>query len=431
MNDELKELSTSLSDEDDAVREEAAQRLAQLENPGAAALLVHALEDEIEGVRMWGAYGLGMLRSKDQAVALKKALTQDASPLVQLWSAFGLADLRDTDAAGKLLAFLDHEDPDVRSNAADALTSLRSGAEVVRPALEKKLTAPSERQRAWASAILHRMKHPKALEVWRSALLSPESRLDAALAAPHLKEPAAARDLLRLLAELAEEDLDTPLESMGNLSTAEILSLPLMDLGLGELLTSSDKDSALRADFLMFLSRNTTADPDVLDKIQEHFSKKNPEELGKEIAGILMEHDSSERTVLLAKISECLPKVVIPALKTLGQAECGQIIAEVVKGSEAGDDSSFLYFPLVDVLREGPFADKVAHLPQLDSEDDLEPGLEGENADEVNEMTPVIQRLAAGEEVTGEERTRAEAFLETMGCTADEYLESFALVEEE
>src|SRR5690348_15881271 len=126
MADDLTTLAKKLTSGDQAVREEAARALAEGADRRAAPYLLHALDDDSEQVRMWGAYGLGMMRRREDLPALKKALVEDGSALVRLWAAFGSVNLGEKTEAATLVSFLDEDSLDVRNNAADALLSLAS-----------------------------------------------------------------------------------------------------------------------------------------------------------------------------------------------------------------------------------------------------------------------------------------------------------------
>src|SRR3954462_15174486 len=106
MSEDLESLSEQLASEEPEEREDAAQQLAELKDPKAAQYLHHALDDEADGVRMWGAYGLSLLARKEDRDALQRAASADESPLVRLWASFGLTQLKDPAAAKVLVGFL-------------------------------------------------------------------------------------------------------------------------------------------------------------------------------------------------------------------------------------------------------------------------------------------------------------------------------------
>src|SRR5688572_27291290 len=124
--EDFRDLEAGLADEDPEIREESAQALAESGDARAAPLLRKALDDESEGVRMWGAFGLGKLGTKEHLGVLKKIAQGDENALVRLWATFAVANGGEREQAGRLVQFLDDESLDVRNNAADALASLAS-----------------------------------------------------------------------------------------------------------------------------------------------------------------------------------------------------------------------------------------------------------------------------------------------------------------
>src|SRR2546423_15684749 len=106
MPDELSELAKHLASDEPAEREDSAQRLAQSGDQRAAPFLLHALDDDAEMVRMWAAYGLGLLRRREDLKVLKKAMAEDDPPPGRLWAAFGAVTPGERPNPGPPLAFL-------------------------------------------------------------------------------------------------------------------------------------------------------------------------------------------------------------------------------------------------------------------------------------------------------------------------------------
>lgn len=420
---DLKVLSEGLTDEDPQVREDCAQQLASLAHPEAAPFLRHALDDDEAQVRMWGAYGLGLLAREEDRAELARAAAQDESPLVRVWATFGRARLGDAEAVAQLVAFLDLPDLELKSNAADALLTLEDVSRA-RPLLEKRFAAPDERKRVWAAAVLHRLGHPEAFAAWREALVRPETRVDAAMVAPHLGTTGAARELVRVTAELTQEELEAPVPAANELPLAELLTTPLLELDLDALLQEAVEDGSLRADLLLLLLRGPSADPDVLAQLYELAGSLEPAALAQDVAGLLSEQAPEERPALLARLVDFAADAVIPAIAALTSEERGALIDAVADAAASPSEANAFHRPLLELLRQSPWAEQLADLPEApwgeEPEDEAEDAL-GEDEDDV---AGIIERIAAGEEVPAEERALAEQTLAELGMTAEEFVES-------
>lgn len=420
---ELGQLAEGLADEDPGVREDCAQRLANLRHREAATYLRHALDDDEESVRMWGAYGLGLLaRSEDQG-ELQRAMREDESPLVRLWATFGCAHAGDVYAAHALVEMLDLPDLELRSNAVDALVTL-SDPSTVRPLLERRLSSTDERRRVWAAAILHRWGHRGAFELWREGLLHPRTRVHAALVSPYLQSDVAARELVRVGAELPTEELEAPVAAANDLPLAELLSTPLLELGLDALLqratAGKDADEALRADLLLMALRTPYADPEVVARLFEHIGQKPVETLGAWFSDVMLEQSPPERLRLLARITDFAPETIVPALERFGGEDRDRIFDLMADAAGAPSHANALLSPLLELLRTSPWSEQLADLP-----DDPWAVLEVEAVpppeDEEAPIGPIIERMAAGEEVEPQDRARAEALLQELEMTAEEF----------
>ncbi len=413
--EELRTLSEGLADEDPQVREDCAQRLAALEHPEAAPFLRHALDDDAPEVRMWGAYGLAVLERPEDADALRRAMREDDSPLVRLWATFGVA-LQGEDAAAKsLVEQLDLPDLELRVNAADALISLQDPS-IVRPLLERRLAGPDERRRAWAAAVLHRYGHRDAFGIWREALVGPKARVHAAMVAPHLGTLKAARELVRVCAELSMEALDAAVPEANELPLAELLTAPLLDLGLPALLSEAEGDAVLRADLLLIVLRGTSAEPEVVGGLVAWFSERDPEALARDVAQLLEEQAQEEYPKLLARLADVAADAVVPALFALKPAARAALVETLrqLASSELAEDTG-VHGSLWDVLRDSQLAGALGELPPpLFAPDAFE--------DDEEDLGPVIERLAADGEVSPDERAKALAFLAELEMTPHEYL---------
>ncbi len=425
----LGQLAEGLADEDPGVREDCAQRLANLRHPEAATYLRHALDDDEESVRMWGAYGLGLLaRSEDQG-ELQRAMREDESPLVRLWATFGCAHAGDSYAAHALVEMLDLPDLELRSNAVDALVTLADPS-TVRPLLERRLASTDERRRVWAAAILHRWGHRGAFELWRECLLHPRARVHAALVSPYLQSQVAARELVRVGAELPTEELEAPVAAANDLPLAELLSSPLLELGLDALLERAtavqDADEALRADLLLMALRTPYADPEVVARLFEHIGQQPVETFGAWLSDVLLEQSPPERLRLLARVLDFAPEAIVPALLRFDGGDRDRIFDLLADAAGAPSHGTALLSPLLEFLRTSPWSEQLADLPddpwavlEVESVPALSPlpSLEDEGAP----LGPIIERMAAGEEVEPGARARAEALLQELEMTAEEF----------
>ncbi len=428
---ELKQLAEGLADEDPGVREDCAQRIANLRNREAATYLRHALDDDEEGVRVWGAYGLGLLaRSEDQG-ELQWAMREDTSPLVRLWATFGCAHFGDASCAHALVEMLDLPDLELRSNAVDALVTLADPS-TLRPLLERRLESTDERRKVWAAAILHRWGHRGAFELWRECLLHPRSRVHAALVSPYLQSPHASRELVRVCAELSPEELEAPVPAANELPLAELLTSPLLELGLDEMLKNAGgDDAALRADLLLMVLRTPFADPEVVARVFDWAQQLPPEQLGEFLTEVLLEQSPAERLRLLSRTVDFAPDAVIPALERFEGTDRDSLFDHLAEAASSPTLSNSVLAPLLELLRTSPWSEQLADLPadpwaSLDegpSEELLDDEAQAELAslEDEEDLSPVIERIAAGEEVDPEERERAEALLADLGMTAEEF----------
>lgn len=355
MSDPLSKLAGELLSRDPGEREEAARGLTELGDPRAGPHLARALKDPEEAVRIWGAYGLGKLRRPEDAPALRRALAQDRSATVRLWAAFGMVARGERAESATLLSFLDDASLDVRNNAADALLSLES-PELVRAPLERRLASSDERTRAWAAGVLHRQGHPKAFGVWRAALASAEARIDAAMVAHHLGEGPAARELLAALCQVPRGELEAPVPSAGGLPAAEVLSAPLLELGLAALLATAKRDGPLRTLLVWLLGRGLSADPEVLGQVHQCLAGLDPGLVSANLAALLTRTPGAERALLVARFATFLSEPVLPALGALEKAAREAIVGRALQATADGGDSSFEFAPLADLLRASPWA---------------------------------------------------------------------------
>ena len=415
--EELRTLSEGLADEDPQVREDCAERLAALNDPEAAPFLRHALDDDAPEVRMWGAYGLALLRREGDLDELRRAMREDDSPLVRLWATFGCALQGDDAAAKALVEQLELPDLEARVNAADALISLGDPS-VVRPLLERRLASPDERKRAWAAAVLHRYGHRDAFGIWREALVGQKARVHAAVVAPQLATLDAARELVRVCAELSMEELDAPVPEANDLPLAELLTSPLLDLGVPELLELADKDGPLRQDLLLIVLRGPAVEPEVTAQWVEYLAAKDPPALAKDAAHLLDEQGPEEQPKLLARLAEVAADAVEPTVQALPAQAREALLGRLrTQAADTGSEESFTFAALWDVLRDSPWAQQLGDLPEAEY-----PEYAGEDDEE--DLGPVIERMAAGEPVSDDERAKAEAFLAELELSPADYVAS-------
>ncbi|MBX5484516.1 MAG: HEAT repeat domain-containing protein, partial [Myxococcaceae bacterium] len=427
---DLRVLSEGLADEDPEVREECAQKLANAKRPEAAPFLRHALDDDAEQVRMWGAFGLGLLAREEDRDALSHAAKSDESPLVRVWATFGLAQIGDATAAPALVAFLDLPDLELKSNAADALLSLDDPSHV-RPLLKRRLesaeVSADERKRVWTAAVLCRLGHKEAFALWREGLVHPQTRVDAAMVAPHLKSIAAARELVRVVAELTEEELDAPVPEANDLPLAELLTAPLLDLDLSALLQTAAQDAELRSNLLRIVLRSPMADPEVLGQLYEFAGDLDPAALGRDVGDILGEHGPGERLALLSRMTDFAAAAVLPAIEALSPDDRNALFDAIAEAAAAPTDDNAHVAPVLQLLRTTRFASQFEDLPPAPwgDEPQTDIGMETVDADDEEAgVAALIERMAAGEALTDEERKLAEDALEELGMTAEEFVES-------
>ncbi|WP_224245053.1 HEAT repeat domain-containing protein [Hyalangium gracile] len=359
MNEAIQELGQQLSSDDPYERETSALELAELEDPQAAPFLARATEDEEASVRRWGAYGLAKLGRPADAPTLRRVLSKDPDPRVRVQAAFGLARLGEKEALEKLPPFLADPSVDVRRDAATMLISLPDSAPV-RAVLKPLLAARDERTRAWAAGLLHSLGEPDAFPKWHGALASTESRRDAVLAVPLMREPRSIREILRLLAEMPQEELEASAEEEPALLDMLCDALRLSGL---ELLLDSDTDEALRADLLILVGRHRTLIPELMSDIVEAFAQRSPEKLGQELAELLHEREPEERGPFFANLASLFPKAALPTLAELKAPDREQVlrtVAQVARDAQ-GEDPELV--TLCEELRATPYGHHFEGLP--------------------------------------------------------------------
>ncbi|MBN1206030.1 MAG: HEAT repeat domain-containing protein [Myxococcaceae bacterium] len=377
MNDAIDELGQQLSSDDPYERETSALELAELEAPEAAPFLVRALEDEEEAVRRWAVYGLAKLGFQEHAPALRHALEKDPAPSVRVQAAFGLARLGERGALERLTAFLGGPTLNVRRDAAEVLFSHPEPARL-RPLLRPLLTARDERARAWAAAVLHSQGDPEAFQSWQEALVSPEGRQDAVLAAPLMQDARSTREVLRLLVELPPEELEAAESEEPSLQ--ELLADSLRMSSVNLLLGGAEKDEALRADLLVLLGRHQHLIPELVEDIVEAISQRPPEKLGAELAELLFEQERQERARLFTLIAPLFPEAALPTLVELRAQDREEVLQAVVQAArEAGGEDPGLV-ALTRALRATPYASRFEGLPTVPSRRRRAPRQEDANA---------------------------------------------------
>jgi hypothetical protein len=340
MKDAIKELARQLSSEDPFERESCVLELAELEDPETAPLLLRALEDEAEPVRRWSAFGLAKLGRKEDAPILRRVLEKDPSTSVRIQAALGLVRLGEQPALDRLLKFLEAATLDARRDAAEALLSLSDSA-ALRSRLRPLLTGKDERSRAWAAGVLHALGEPEAFAEWRKALSSPESRRDAVSVVTFMREPLAARELLRLLAELPQEELDALEEEEAPL--AELMGDALRLSGV-EVLLASPPDDGLRSDLLILLGRYQHVVPDLTDDILDFLTERFPTDLGRELAQLLFEQERGTRGSLFINLATLFPDIAITTLDALSPQVREEVLDTLleVADSVGGEDPALL-----------------------------------------------------------------------------------------
>jgi HEAT repeat protein len=359
MNEAIHELGQQLSSDDPHEREMSALELAELEDLHAAPFLLRALEDEVEAVRRWGAYGLAKLGRPEHAPALRRAMEKDPDLTVRMQAAYGLAKLGDKAALEKLPQYLSAPDPSLRRDTAALLLTLPEPA-AVRPVLKPLLLARNERARAWAAGLLHALGEADAFSQWHSALASPEGRRDAVAAVPHMHEARAIRELLRLLAELPEEELAAAEEEQPSL--LDLLSGSLRRAGL-ELLLDTDADEALRADLLVLLGRHRAHIPELVDDILDAFAQRSSDKLGRELAQLVLEREPQERGAFFTNVVTLFPKAALPTLADLKGQEREEVLRGVVEIAAEAEGHEPQLLELCEVLRATPYGHHFQGLP--------------------------------------------------------------------
>lgn len=359
MNEAIRELGQQLESDDTFERETSALELAELEDPQTAPFLTRALADEEASVRRWGAYGLAKLGRPEHVPALRQALEKDPELRVRVQAAAGLARLGEKAALEKLPQYLSAPSLDIRRDAAEALFSL-PGPPPLRALLKPLLTAKDEPARAWAAAMLHTLGEAEAFTRWRAALASPESRVDAVLAAPLMRETRVARELLRLLIELPQEELEATEQDV---TLQELLGEALQLSGLEILIGGAEADEELRADLLALLSRHRHAVPELAEEIIDHLYQRPPEKLGHELAQLLSSQEREERASLFAVLAPLFPQSAPSTLIEMKGAEREEALRAVAQAAReaAGEDPRLV--ALTDKLRTTPYAHHFEGLP--------------------------------------------------------------------
>jgi HEAT repeat protein len=374
MNEAIHALGQQLDSEDPYERETSALELAELGDPETAPFLAHALEDEEASVRRWGAYGLAKLGRPEHIPALRRVLEKDPDLRVRVQAAAGLARLGDKGALEKLAQYLGAPTLEVRREAAEMLLSLPDPA-ALRPLLKPVLAARDERVRAWAAAVLHAVGEPEAFAKWHSALASPESRIDAVLAVPLMREASAVRELLRLMAELPSEGFESFEGAEPSLLTllADALRLSGVDILLG----GSEANAALRADLFILLARHSHLIPEHVDDITEALAQRAPEQLGAEMAQLLSEQEREERPQLFAALAPFFPEAALPTLVELRGPDREAALRAVAQAARDAGGEDRRLVKLTETLKATLYAHhfegvpmKAARKPQRQREKD-------------------------------------------------------------
>jgi HEAT repeat protein len=141
-------LKEVLADERPEVRLQAAIALAEIGPPAKPAVpeLIKLLGDKFEGVRCAAVFALGRIGDKSAADAIAK-MERSSDPAVNTLSTWAIAKMYPEDkqrmqqAIGELVAKLGDKDLNVSHMAARAITELEPPAEVIRPAMEKTISA--------------------------------------------------------------------------------------------------------------------------------------------------------------------------------------------------------------------------------------------------------------------------------------------------
>jgi len=218
----------------------AAYTLGEIRATQAVPVLIPLLANPDAEIRQHVAYALGMIRDKAATDALIGAL-KDTDPVVRGYAATALGDIGDQRAKGALLAALRTEDASV-VNMATSLYNLGS-AEVVE-ILIKKLRDPNPNNRLYAIYALGKISDPTmvhplievleseeigwlaakalasigqpALQPLLEALFSENRnvRLYATFALGEIRDPRAARGVLRQLQDPDPLVLDTAAEAL-------------------------------------------------------------------------------------------------------------------------------------------------------------------------------------------------------------------------
>lgn len=360
MTDALKELARQLSSEDPYERESSALELAELGDPRAAPLFVHALGDPAEPVRRWSAYGLAKLGRQEDAPALRRALEKDSATSVRIQAALGLALRGERPALEKLIQFLKSPALETRRDAAEALLLLPEPASI-RPLLRPLLTGGEHRSRAWAAGLLHGLGEPEVYPKWRGTLVSPESRRDAVGVVPFMKEARAVRELLRLLGALSQEELDATEGDEPSLAEHMINALRLSGM---DLLLGGEADERLWADLLLLLGRHQDLIPELTDDVLQFLNQHPPMDVGRELAALLFEQERQDRGPLFMAITTLLPGLAVPALEAMGHRDREEVLEAVLDALERAQGQDSALQTLGEVLRESVYGERFEELLQ-------------------------------------------------------------------
>lgn len=323
MRTPLTELGRQLEAPDARLREQASRALAELDDGDASVLLRAALQDEDARVRVWASRGLARKARADDAGPLRCALV-DEDPEVRLWAAIGLARAGDRGAAAQLVVALEEGPTEVRTHASQALHSFPDGGPW-EGHLVRLFETGTPLAQTWAAAVLAGRGSAGALAFWRRALRNPGTRVDAALAAPLLRSPLAARDLVTLAARLPQGELRAAVCGAGSL--AELLTAPLLALGFEALLEDLEDEPELRRDLYLVLGRAPGMHRPVREAVLGVLRNLAPAEVGRELAEVLGTLPAREAAGVLGMIATVLPDSVVAAVHALPPARRDALFA--------------------------------------------------------------------------------------------------------
>jgi hypothetical protein len=209
--------------------------------------------------------------------------------------------------------------------------------------------------------VLHAQGEAEALQKWQEALASARGRKDAVLAAPLMQDARPIRQVLRLLVELPPDDFEAAEGDEPALQ--ELLSDSLRMSSMDLLLSGTEKDAALRTDLLLLLGRYQHLIPELVEDIVEALSQRPAEQLGPELAELLLEQEREVRARLFTLIAPLFPEAALPTLVELRTQDREEVLQAVVQAARDANGEDPGLVALTKARSATPYASRFEGLP--------------------------------------------------------------------